>query len=228
MCLILIAWRARPDYPLVVAANRDEFHDRPAESAGFWRESPSILAGRDLREGGTWLGVTRSGRFAAVTNYRGGRDPSAMESRGALVARFLSGAAAPAAYVAEVSARRNAYSGFNLLVADCDELWWLSNRDGNPRRLAPGIYGLGNFLLDSPEVADAKARFAHALECHVAVETMFGLLDAARITAPDYGTRCATVLLGAADGRMRFAERAFDAAGVAGETVGIEFTRADR
>lgn len=226
MCLILVAWRARPDYPLVVAANRDEFHDRPAEPAGFWRDAPAILAGRDLRAGGTWLGVARSGRFAAVTNYRGGHDPSAAESRGVLVARFLAASAAPAAYVAEVSARRSAYSGFNLLVADGEELWWLSNRDGDPRRLAPGIYGLGNFLLDTPDVADAKARFARALETHVAVETLFALLDAARITAPDYGTRCATVLLGAADGRVRFAERVFDAAGVAGETAGFEFTRA--
>jgi len=225
MCLILVAWRARPDYPLVVAANRDEFHDRPAEPAGFWRDVPSILAGRDLRAGGTWMGVTRSGRFAAVTNYRGGRDPTAVESRGALVARFLAGDAGPAGYVAEVSARRAAYSGFNLLVADRDELWWLSNRDGDPRRLAPGVYGLGNFLLDTPDVAEAKARFARALETHVAVETLFVLLDAARITASDYGTRCATVLLCAADGRVRFAERAFDAAGTAGETVGFEFAR---
>lgn len=225
MCLILVAWRARADCPLVVAANRDEFHERPAEPAGFWRDAPSILAGRDLRAGGTWMGVARSGRFAAVTNYRGGRDPSAAESRGALVARFLAGGAAPAAYVAEVSARRGAYSGFNLLVADGDELWWLSNRDGDPLRLAPGIYGLGNFLLDTPEVADPKARFARALEAHVAAETLFALLDEERITAPDYGTRCATVLMIAADGRVHFAERAYDVAGTPGETAGFEFTR---
>lgn len=225
MCLILVAWRARADYPLVVAANRDEFHERPAEPAGFWRDGPSILAGRDLRAGGTWMGVARSGRFAAVTNYRGGRDPSAAQSRGALVARFLAANAAPAAYVAEISARRAAYSGFNLLVADGNELWWLSNRDGDPRRLDPGIYGLGNFLLDTPEVADPKARFARALEDHVAAQTLFELLDGAKITAPEYGTRCATVLMIAADGRVRFAERAYDVAGTPGDTAVFEFMR---
>lgn len=225
MCLILVAWRTHAQYRLVVAANRDEFHARPAEPARFWHDEPSILAGRDLRARGTWLGVTCDARFAAVTNFRGGTDASAPESRGALVARFLAGSGTPAAYAGEVYKRRDAYSGFNLLVADERELWWLSNRDGEPRRLPPGIYGLGNFLLDTPELADTKARFARTLSDQPAVETLFELLDAAKITSPDYGTRCATVLLRAADGRIRFAERAYDPAGTPGETAGFEFVR---
>ncbi|MCX7962712.1 MAG: NRDE family protein [Burkholderiales bacterium] len=225
MCLILLAWRVRPEDRLIVAANRDEFHARPAQPAGFWHDAPEILAGRDLQAGGTWLGVSRSGRFAAVTNYRGGREPSATRSRGELVARFLAGAAPPDAYVAEVAERRGAYSGFNLLIADDRELWWLSNRDGAPRRLAPGVYALGNVLLDSPEVADAKARFAQTLQPHApSPETLFGLLDEARIVSADYGTRCATVLFVGASGRTRFAERAYDAAGAAGDTLYFEFT----
>ncbi|MDW8468862.1 MAG: NRDE family protein [Burkholderiales bacterium] len=224
MCLILLAWRMRTEDRLIVAANRDEYHARPAQPAGFWPEAPHILAGRDLQAGGTWLGVARSGRFAAVTNYRGGRDPSATHSRGALVAQFLAGTAPPDAYVAEVAERRGAYSGFNLLVADERELWWLSNRDGAPRRLAPGVYGLGNFLLDTPEVTDAKARFAQTLQPHApSPETLFRLLDEARIVSPEYGTRCATVLFVGACGRTRFAERAYDAAGAAGDTVYFEF-----
>src|SRR5690242_14369534 len=127
MCLILVGWRARCDYPLLVAANRDEFHGRPAAPAAFWKDRPEILAGRDLEAMGTWMGVNRSGRFAAVTNYRGAREPSAAESRGALVSGFLAGSASASAYISDVAARAARYSGFNLLVCDRQELWWMSN-----------------------------------------------------------------------------------------------------
>src|SRR5258706_12125213 len=103
MCLIVLAWRAHPRFPLIVAANRDEFHARPAAPAAYWSDKPAILAGRDLEARGTWMGVSRSGRFAAVTNYRGAREPAAAESRGALVTGFLAGAAAPAAYMTAVA-----------------------------------------------------------------------------------------------------------------------------
>src|SRR5689334_4654125 len=162
MCLIVLAWRARPSTPLVVAANRDEFHARPASPAAFWGDAPAILAGRDLEAGGTWMGVSRTGRFAAVTNYRGGTEPRAVESRGALVTRFLNGSMSAQQFIRNLDL--NTYSGFNLLACDGEELWWVANRDGAPRRLAPGIYGLGNLLLDDPEVAPATARFRAALE----------------------------------------------------------------
>jgi len=220
MCLIVLAWRVRPDLPLIVAANRDEFHARPAARAGFWKDHPSILAGRDLEAGGTWMGVSRSGRFAAVTNYRGARDPAAAESRGALVTRFLLGNSPPGEYIS--SLKPGNYSGFNLLVADSRELWWLSNRDGGSRRLDAGNYALGNLLLDTPEVLEVKSRFEGA---SAAIEPQFALLATAKVVAPEYGTRCSTVLLAHGDGRMHFAERPFDPAGAEGSTLRYEFNR---
>ena len=224
MCLILAAWRTVPGYPLIVAANRDEFHARPAAPARFWDDAPEILAGRDLQAKGTWMGVTRSGRFAAVTNYRGATEPSAPHSRGALVTGFLNGhKKSPAAYVNDL--QKNQYSGFNFLAADAAEFWWVSNRDSAPRALPDGIYGLGNLLLDSPDTEPAKQRFRAALAPAPAVEALFEVLAAARIVNPAYGTRCATVLLLGED-RIRYAERSFGADGEAGETVHFELKRA--
>jgi uncharacterized protein with NRDE domain len=224
MCLIVAAWRAHPVYRLIVAANRDEFHGRPASPAGFWRDRPHILGGRDLEAKGTWMAVSRSGRFAAVTNYRGAREPSAAESRGALVTRFLNSQALPAAYMAEVNGKAASYSGFNLLASDENELWWGSNRDGAPRRLEPGYYALGNLLLDSPEVAPIKDRARETIEAAPAVETLFSLLATARIVNLQYGTRCSTVLLASNDGMVRYAERSFAADGAEGETLHFEFS----
>ncbi|HTQ76433.1 MAG TPA: NRDE family protein [Burkholderiales bacterium] len=222
MCLILLAWRRDPAFPLVVAANRDEFHARPAARAGFWDDAPAVLAGRDLEARGTWMGVSRSGRFAAVTNFRGAREPRAVESRGALVAGFLLGDSSPEGFVTSLESRKNGYSGFNLLACDGGELWWLSNRDGAPRRLAPGVYGLANDLLDTPEVGEPKARFERALEPAPALETLFDVLRASHIVGPQYGTRCATLLLRGADGVARYAERAFDPGGREGTTLRFE------
>ena len=214
MCLIVLAWRVLPSLPLVVAANRDEFHARPAAAAGFWSDSPAILAGRDLQAGGTWMGVSRSGQFAAVTNYRGAHEAAAAESRGALVRGFLGETASPAGYVADVASRAARYSGFNLLACDRKELWWMSNRDGAPRSLEPGYYALGNLLLDSPDVQPLKARFAGIV---AAVEPLFSLLGESRIVHPEYGTRCSTVLLDSGT-QLRYAERSFLPDGSEGET----------
>ena len=222
MCLILAAWRTLPGYPLVVAANRDEFHARPATPAQFWKDAPQILAGRDLQAMGTWMGVARSGRFAAVTNYRGPREPSAPHSRGALVTGFLEQPQTSAAYVASIEKTKNQYSGFNLLAADGVELWWLSNRNGAPRSLEPGIYGLGNLLLDSPEVEAAKQRFRDALSPAPSVEVLFEVLASARIVDSQYGTRCSTVLIAKLE-RLRYAERSFAPHGESGETAHFEF-----
>ena len=223
MCLIVLAWRARPDFPLLVAANRDEYHARPAAAASFWADQPRILAGRDLEAKGTWMGVSRDGRFAAVTNYRGGREPRAVESRGALTTRFLLGLDSPGTYVNDISRNGKSYSGFNLLVCDGEDLWWCSNRDSGPRRLEPGIYGLGNLLLDSDDAAEAKARLARAIEAPPALETLFQVVAPAKIVSPQYGTRCSTAMLCGADGNVRFAERAVDPSGAEGETVRFEF-----
>ena len=218
MCLIVLAWRARPEFPLIVAANRDEFHARKAAPAAFWRDAPQILGGRDLQAMGTWMAVSRTGRFAAVTNYRGAREPTAAQSRGALVTGFLAGSSPPAAYLSEV--RGAQYSGFNLLASDRHELWWMSNRDGSPRRLDPGYYALGNLLLDSPEVQPFKERMADASP---AVEPLLGILAPAKIINPEYGTRCSTVLLD--DGKqVRYSERNFGPDGAEGETGHFQFS----
>lgn len=214
MCLILVAWRVHADFPLVVAANRDEFHGRPAARAAFWDDQPDLLAGRDLQAGGTWMGVSRNGRFAAVTNYRGGTEPGAALSRGSLVTRYLEGAE-----VAQFAQRKSDYSGFNLLAADRTALWWLSNRDGAPKELAPGWYGLGNLLLDSPEVGEHKRRFR---DSPVSIEPLFRVLEPAKIVDARYGTRCSSVLI---QGRQtRFAERAFGSDGAEERTLRYEFS----
>jgi len=213
MCLILLAWQVSTPHPLVVAANRDEFHARAAAPAAFWDDRPAILAGRDLEARGTWMGISRGGRFAAVTNYRGAREPRAAESRGALVSAFLANGQTPAEYVGEIQEKAAAYGGFNLLVSDGSELWWMSNRDGEPRRLEAGIYGLANALLDSPDVEPRKRRFAEAISSGAAVEPLFTVLAEARIVDPVYGTRCSTVFFG-----RRYAERSFCADGAEQET----------
>jgi uncharacterized protein with NRDE domain len=219
MCLIVLGWRVHPEFPLIVAANRDEFHARPAAPAAFWQDQPGILAGRDLEARGTWMGISRSRRFAAVTNYRGAKEPRAVESRGALVSRFLSNGTSPSEYIH--SLKSTLFSGFNLLASDDVELWWMSNRGGEPRRLEPGIYGLGNTLLDAPEVDGIKQAFAAELSPAPAVESLFSLVEKAKILHPDYGTRCSTILLGGK--RTRYAERTFAPDGSAGETVHYEF-----
>jgi uncharacterized protein with NRDE domain len=201
-----------------VAANRDEFHGRAAAPASFWQDKPHILAGRDLQAKGTWMGVSRGGRFAAVTNYRGGTEPSAPHSRGALVTAFLDSAVPPAQYVSALE--KTSYSGFNLLVCDREELWWLSNRDGTPRKLERGWHGLGNLLLDSPDVQAARQRVADALP---SVEPLFGALAPAKIVDPRYGTRCSTLLLDTGTS-VRYAERTFEPDGAEGATLHFSFS----
>jgi uncharacterized protein with NRDE domain len=155
MCLIVFAWRQHTASPLLLAANRDEFHARPAAPAQYWEEHPELLAGRDLEAGGTWLGVSRRGRFAAITNIR---DPQSGErraprSRGDLTRDFLLGTQSPADYLQAVAARAHEYLGFNLLLGDGESLWYLhAAPDSRPEfdALQPGIYGLSNAALDVP------------------------------------------------------------------------------
>jgi uncharacterized protein with NRDE domain len=217
MCLILLAWQVPGRHALVVAANRDEFHARPAAPAAFWEDQPAILAGRDLEARGTWMGISRGGKFAAVTNYRGGTEPRAAQSRGALVTGFLSGDETAGAYIKSVISKSGSYSGFNLIASDGAELWWMSNRDSAPRRLEPGIYGLGNLLLDSPDVEPRKRRFEDALRPGTAVEPLFSVLAEARIVDPVYGTRCSTVFFG-----RRYVERSFAPDGTEQDTLHYE------
>ncbi|MDT8903659.1 NRDE family protein [Anaeroselena agilis] len=235
MCLIAFAYKAHPRFSLVVAANRDEFYRRPTAPAGFWPECPGVLAGRDLDRGGTWLGVTRDGRFAALTNYR---DPAEnrpdARSRGELVRDYLCGALTPRGYLERVRAAGGEYNGFNLLVGDSTGLWHYSNRTGVATAVTPGVHALSNHLLDTPWPKAARAK-AGLTECLAGADEdlaagLFAVLaddvpapDAAlpdtgvglaweRMLSPvfiasaDYGTRSSTVaLLG--EGGAWFAER---------------------
>jgi len=221
MCLILVAWRVHPDYPLVVAANRDEFFARPAAEAAWWKDAKDVFAGRDLEAGGTWLGLSRNGRFAGLTNFRDPpRNRNDAPSRGALVADFLTGGESTAAALARLQAQGPRYNAFNLFVSDGDSLGIYESASGSARILEPGIYALSNHLLDTPwpKVTAGKSRLARALRAlpddtplrellrddrpapdaalprtgvSLAWERM---LSSAFIRAPGYGTRCSTVI----------------------------------
>lgn len=241
MCLVLVAFQHNPQLPLVLAANRDEFFARPSRDAGFWGEqgeSPDILAGKDLAQGGTWLGMNRNGRLAVVTNLR---DPSASRqgvlSRGGLAVDYLGGRMAPAEYLAEVGSRRGSYAGFNLLLGDRDNLWYLNSDAGAPLRLDPGIYGLANGRLDDPwpKVRDGKLRLrqllqrSHEPEADQLLQLLHyrepaadnelpetglprqleRILSASFIVDParGYGTRCSTAVVVSHSGQVRFCEQ---------------------
>jgi uncharacterized protein with NRDE domain len=257
VCLILIAFDSHPDYSLIVAANRDEFHDRPTAVASFWADAPSVLAGRDLKAGGTWLGVDLRGRFAAVTNYRQGqREDPAERSRGRLVSDYLEAGTDPRAYIDR--ARRDAvlYNGFNLLAWDSCELHYFSNREGHARALSPGVYGLSNHLLDTdwPKVSRSKSTLnallnGDAVELvrdlfalladrsqpadHLLPSTGVGaewerLLSSAFVTSEDYGTRSSTVVLVGRDGGVVFVERSFGPSRAGLREVRYEFRLSER
>lgn len=236
MCLIVLAWQANPDYPLVVAANRDEFFARPSAPAGFWEDAPEIFAGRDLEAGGTWLGVSRRQRFAALTNFReGGVQLVDAPSRGALVADFLTSEDDPETFLVAMTRRHADFNGFNLFVGDGQKLGYYSNRGPAPRWLAPGIYGLSNHLLDTPwpKLSAAKTAFAKALE-HLPDSARFfelladqeiiadthlpetgvpleweRILSAIFVNSPEYGTRASTLLTMHRSGRITLVERRF-------------------
>lgn len=252
MCLILLSYRQHPRYPLVIAANRDEFYGRPSQPAHFWEHAPWVLAGRDLAGGGTWFGITRSGRFAAVSNIRDRKPAQAnAPSRGLLVSNFLCGDRAPRSYLAEVASRGALHNGFNLLLSDRDELAYYNNRSGEVRTLSPGLYGISNDRLDTPwpKVESGKAALAAILARPGAVEPeaileMLGdralppdrrlpdtgvglererLLASIFIASPDYGTRCSNVLLEDRGRHAIFVERSFSPGGALAETVRFEF-----
>jgi uncharacterized protein with NRDE domain len=190
MCLMVFAWHAHPDYPLILAANRDEFYLRRTRPAAWWGQAVSLLAGHDEEAGGTWLGITRRGRFAALTNVRAPaeRNPHA-PSRGALVLSALQAAEPPANWLEANAARMAAYNGFNLLVGDltpasqsapASQLHYFSNRlETPPRALAPGIYGLSNAFLDTPwpKVTRAVGDFACAIASRVDIAQLVALME---------------------------------------------------
>lgn len=236
MCLILFSFAPETDMPLVVLANRDEFYARDTQQAQFWGDYPDILAGRDMVAGGTWMGVHRNGRFAAVTNYRAPSEivPNA-RSRGELTVKFLSGSLTTQQYLVAVEKSREEYSGFNLIVFDCVDLGYYSNRsEQGPVSLGSGIYGLSNHLLDTPwpKVVAGKAALKEQLQesrlsdqslleiladtgragDEALPETGVGMeleriLSARCIVSPQYGTRCSTLVKVSSSRKIHFIER---------------------
>ena len=246
MCLIVCAFRYDARFPLLIAANRDEFFSRPTEDAHFWADSgdvPSLLAGKDMTQGGTWLGLTREGRFAAVTNIRTSNPESGRRSRGHLTREYLLGTKEPQDYMEGLAEHSQEYSGFNLLVGDRESLFYLNNHDGEVKSLSPGLYGLSNGLIDSdwPKVHKTKAAVETLLGSDEEVTTdRLTAIMSSREKAPDeelpetgvpleleralsssfinnpergYGTRCTSAIVIDQRQRVGFSEQNFGADG---------------
>jgi uncharacterized protein with NRDE domain len=250
MCLILFAHGVHPEYPLVIAANRDEYYRRPTAKAAFWHDHPQVLAGRDLECMGTWLGVTRAGRFAALTNFRDPRErKDDAPSRGQLVSDFLTSEREPREYLEDVAARAPDYKGFNLLAGGVDGIFYFSSRAGSVQQVPRGIHGLSNNLLDTPwpKVVRGKQRLQEAMadepnaealldllhDCEPADESelpdtgvgaeLERVLSPALIVSSKYGTRSSTAVLFGTEGSVSFSERTVLSGGEIGPTVSLRF-----
>ena len=188
MCLIVFAWKQHPEFPLLLAAYRDEFYARPALAAAWWEDAPHVYAGKDLEAGGTWMGINKQGRFAAITNIRNGEGKkSGAPSRGKIVADFLRNDISPASYLHELKADAKHYAGFNLIIGDSKELFWFSNETLHAQILQPGVYGLSNGSLDTPwpKVNLAKTQFEKLMQQSAPDQAYFELL-ADTTPAPDH------------------------------------------
>ena len=237
MCLITFAINCHPDYSLILAGNRDEFYDRPTTYAHYWEDIPHLLAGRDLQGGGTWLGISKTGRLAAVTNYR---DPQNMRAdartRGDLTTAFLKDDDLSAReYLSGLHEKADEYNGFNLLLFDGEKAFHYSNYEKSINELPAGVYGLSNALLDTPwpKLVRLKKSFEDAFSQQVAHEDLLAILEDSELAAdhdlPDtgipyewekaissiciqtdnYGTCCSTVVTIDKRGQASFTERSF-------------------
>jgi uncharacterized protein with NRDE domain len=237
MCLLVIAYRMHPSLPLVIAANRDELYARPSQALHVWPDEPDICAGRDLAQGGTWLGISRRGSFAALTNFRQGAPNAGARSRGQVVLDYLRTPFSPEQYVTHLAGHADQFAGFSAIVGDLEhDLHYFSNRGHGARRLAPGLYGLSNQSLDVPwpKVTRAKERIAALLAAeHPAPEQLCDAMDdrsqPADAQLPDtgigierertlapifvagehYGTRAVTAVIVDAQARARLYERSY-------------------
>jgi len=240
MCLILFAYKIHPHYPLILASNRDEYYSRPTQTAHFWPDQPHVLAGRDERHGGTWLGVTKQGRFATITNYRQGMEKHNPNrpSRGQLVSDYMTSDWTAEEFLNDVHEKATEYEGFNLLLGDPDKLFCYSNKESVIHPIQPGLYGLSNHLLETPwpKVLKGKEGFHQILNQnqtkfvpslfhllndqtkapdHELPDTGVGLewervLSSIFVSSPEYGTRSSTVLTFDKDHRVTFQEKSRD------------------
>lgn len=237
MCLITFAYKKHSRYQLIIVANRDEFYQRPTQTANWWSDKPQILAGRDLKGNGTWMGFNKNGRFSALTNYRDGfNEKKNAPSRGDLVTSFLLSQNSSLEYLQQLTESANFYNGYNLLTFDGKDLAYYSNQIEQPKILESGIYGLSNSTLDVgwPKVKKATSGLKTLLQQdEFSIDTAFSmmqnkstapdeqlpntnipikwerLLSSMYIESPDYGTRCSTVFLLDYDGNYHFEERSY-------------------
>jgi uncharacterized protein with NRDE domain len=252
MCLIFLSFQHHPTYKLIIAGNRDEFYDRKTAGANFWDACPNILAGRDLEAGGTWLGMTTSGKVSMLTNYRDPKniDPNA-PSRGQLVADYLKENVAPDLYLQQLEINGKTYNGFNLIVGSGEELWYYSNYKKGIQKLSHGFYGISNHLLETPwpKVLRGKQKMEPALrQTEIDPEKLFEILyDDQRamhdqlpntgltlerewalssmfIKTDNYGSRCSTVILIDKTNNVLFTERVYDLATFEHSTQTYRFT----
>ena len=240
MCLILLSLRPNPRYRFILAANRDEYYKRPAKPAKFWSDCPRLLAGRDLTANGTWLGITRDGKFAAVTNYYEiGIANSNMRSRGNLTSNFLASEQTIDQYSSYVNANKNLYKGYGLLFGSFKHVRYMSNRHEMQTDLTYGIHGLSNHYLNSPwpRVQIGKKWIEQETEQGATIdpERLFNILlykgdtgkftecqDSGSASTPnepdvamflrsqDFGTRSSTVILVEKSGAIYFEERTYN------------------
>ena len=236
MCLIVFAINAHPEYKLVLAANRDEFYERPTLAADYWSDHPQILGGRDKKAGGTWMAMHTSGRFAAVTNYRDLKNIRAdAKSRGALPTDYLLTDQTSAGYLSQVREAGQAYNGFNLLVFDGKTIAHLSNYENEINEKEEGVYGLSNALLDTPwpKVEKLKEEFRSIIKSdfrhadllsiladkslaadEALPDTGVGydrekMLSAICIRSANYGTCCSTVVTITHDNQVSYTEHSY-------------------
>jgi uncharacterized protein with NRDE domain len=238
MCLIVLAYNHHPDYKLIFAANRDEFYNRPSLPLHFWMDEP-ILAGKDLKEGGTWCGITKAGRFAAITNYRNLKAiKKDAVSRGKIVTDYLTGISTPELYSKGLADSANQYNGYSLIFGNKSELFFFSNQNKKLMKLDSGLHGLSNHLLNTPwfNVKRGKELIEQANENgDNLVNNLFSLLkdkttspedelpdtglekdiekkiSSIFVETPDYGTRSSTVLLIDQKDNVTIIEKSLDA-----------------
>ncbi len=246
MCLILFALQQHEDYPLVVIANRDEYYARPTQAAQWWPDMPDIFAGRDLQAQGTWMGVNKNGRFAAVTNVRepGNASPARL-SRGNLTRDYLASNDPAETFLESVESTAGDYAGFNLIVGDSSGLFFYSNRHPGIRCILPGIYGVSNGLFDEawPKLTSGKLALAarvktgldndalmRILTDHTTAEDealpetgvpldIERMLSSRFIRSDDYGTRACSIVKFDRRGQITFVEQNYNNAGVMKDLV---------
>lgn len=240
MCIVSFLFQEHPNYKLILAANRDEFYQRPTKEVHFWEDEPNILAGRDLEAKGTWLGITKNGRFAALTNYRDPKyfNQTGKRSRGEIVTNFLKGDMEPKAYLQSLHKHHDEYSGFNVIVGTPDDLYYYGNEDKKVRKIEPGTHSLSNELLNTPwpkvtraksllheyvmntDIVDPEVLFKQLKDREIASDedlpktgvslSLERQLSPIFIRTEDYGTRSSTVLLISKDNKVQLIERTFN------------------